>query len=85
MINKINTEYKFTSELINDENTSPKSVIFMRYNIIKELMIDLPDSAIITGDNLIEDLETKDGLNRQRAVQLYCLSVLNWNEFLFVD
>ncbi|MDC0936333.1 PSD1 and planctomycete cytochrome C domain-containing protein [Pirellulales bacterium] len=40
---------------------------------------------VAEGDELIQALETADGLNRLRAVQLYCLSVMNWNEFLFVD
>ncbi len=40
---------------------------------------------ISDGDRLIKELETKHELDRKRAVQLYCLSVMNWNEFLFVD
>jgi mono/diheme cytochrome c family protein len=40
---------------------------------------------IADGDQLIKDLQTKHQLDRARAVQLYCLSVMNWNEFLFVD
>lgn len=40
---------------------------------------------IADGVKLIERLEGGHGLSRQRTIQLYCLSVLNWNEFLFVD
>ncbi|TWU49222.1 PSD1 and planctomycete cytochrome C domain-containing protein [Rubripirellula reticaptiva] len=38
-----------------------------------------------SGDELIVALQNEYGLSRTRAVQLYCLSVMNWNEFLFVD
>jgi len=34
---------------------------------------------------LIESLEASDQISRSRAVELYCLTVLNWNEFLFLD
>lgn len=40
---------------------------------------------ITEGRRLMTNLEEKYGLNRQRAKELYCLSVMNWNEFLFVD
>ena len=36
-------------------------------------------------DELIAALEKKPEINRERAIQLYCLTVMNWNEFLFVD
>ncbi len=37
------------------------------------------------GVKLIQSLESRDELDRDRATQLYCLTVLNWNEFLFLD
>jgi hypothetical protein len=40
---------------------------------------------IADGKQLIEDLVNRRNLSRQRAAELYCLTVLNWNEFLFVD
>ncbi|NND97514.1 MAG: DUF1553 domain-containing protein, partial [Pirellulaceae bacterium] len=40
---------------------------------------------IADGEALIQSLQTEDGVNRQRALELYCLTVLNWNEFLFLD
>ena len=42
------------------------------------------DTEVQEGRQLIEKL-TKENIPRERAVQLYCLTVLNWNEFLFVD
>ncbi len=38
-----------------------------------------------SGETLIQSLQQDDGINRRRAVELYCLTVLNWNEFLFLD
>lgn len=43
------------------------------------------DEELSEGAALIQSLQHDDGLSRSRAVQLYCLTVLNWNEFLFVD
>ncbi|GAA4465670.1 PSD1 and planctomycete cytochrome C domain-containing protein [Novipirellula rosea] len=43
------------------------------------------DAEIADGDALIEKLVSHDGITRTRAVSLYCLTVMNWNEFLFVD
>ena len=43
------------------------------------------DEEISAGCELIEALQREHQLDRQRAVELYCLTVMNWNEFLFVD
>ncbi|MDG2223144.1 MAG: PSD1 and planctomycete cytochrome C domain-containing protein [Rubripirellula sp.] len=40
---------------------------------------------IADGKQLIEDLVNRRKLSPKRAAELYCLTVLNWNEFLFVD
>ena len=40
---------------------------------------------ISEGTQLIGQLQAKHKLTRDRAVALYCVSVMNWNEFLFVD
>ena len=40
---------------------------------------------VTDGVQLIGRMQTEHMLPRQRAVQLYCVSFLNWNEFLFVD
>jgi hypothetical protein len=46
---------------------------------------DASEEEIRAGAELIAQLETKHNIARQRAVQLYCLTVMNWNEFMFVD
>jgi mono/diheme cytochrome c family protein len=43
------------------------------------------DDEIHAGGELIAALQRDHALDRRRAVELYCLTVLNWNEFLFVD
>ncbi len=43
------------------------------------------DTEISDAGALIAELQHKYGMDRSRAVQLYCLTILNWNEFLFVD
>lgn len=40
---------------------------------------------IESGIKLIRTLQEKHQVDRRRAVELYCLTVMNWNEFLFVD
>ena len=37
------------------------------------------------GVALIKELQSEDGVTRARAVELYCVTVMNWNEFLFLD
>ncbi len=46
---------------------------------------DASETELSDGIELIQKLGTDKGLRRERAVSLYCLTVLNWNEFLFVD
>ncbi|KAA5541420.1 DUF1549 domain-containing protein [Roseiconus nitratireducens] len=43
------------------------------------------EKDIDDGEQLIEELQREHGLPREQAVELYCLSVFNWNEFLFLD
>lgn len=43
------------------------------------------EEEIESGCRLIQGLQQDHQLDRTRATELYCLSVLNWNEFLFVD
>ena len=65
------------SELDNSET--------VRRSVQTVLSRDASDEEVRAGCELISDLETKHGIDRQRAVQLYCLTVMNWNEFMFVD
>ncbi len=46
---------------------------------------DATDEEVGRAVKLIADLEGNYSLSRERAVQLYCLTILNWNEFLFLD
>ncbi|QDT09232.1 Planctomycete cytochrome C [Planctomycetes bacterium K23_9] len=46
---------------------------------------DASEKEIAEGNQLITSLESKEGVSRKRAAQLYCLTVINWNEFLFID
>ena len=43
------------------------------------------DQEIVNGTELLEDLKHKHEQNEEQAMQTLALSVLNWNEFLFVD
>jgi mono/diheme cytochrome c family protein len=43
------------------------------------------DEEVQAGRDLIATLQSEHGLERRRAIELYCLTVMNWNEFLFVD
>ncbi len=40
---------------------------------------------IAAGKALVAKLQAEHGLDDQAAKRLYCLSVMNWNEFLFLD
>ncbi|MCG8648994.1 MAG: PSD1 and planctomycete cytochrome C domain-containing protein [Pirellulales bacterium] len=64
-------------ELANDQ--------VVRRTIESVLARSASPEEIQDGVKLIEDLESKHGLGRSRAVQLYCMTVMNWNEFLFID
>lgn len=43
------------------------------------------EQEIAEGSKLMQDLQNDYGLSRSDAVDLYCLTVLNWNEFVFLD
>jgi mono/diheme cytochrome c family protein len=43
------------------------------------------DAEVERGVALIDELETKDGVGPGRALELYCLMVLNLNEFAYLD
>ncbi|TWU32269.1 Planctomycete cytochrome C [Novipirellula artificiosorum] len=46
---------------------------------------DATDAELVEGKELIESLQANDRIDRDRAVELFALTVMNWNEFLFVD
>lgn len=57
----------------------------VRRTIEAVLQRNATDDEIRKGDELIVSFIDQHHLSRERAVQLYCLSVMNWNEFLFLD
>ena len=46
---------------------------------------DASQVEITEGIALIKSLQAEHKFDRKRAVQLYCMTVMNWNEFLFLD
>jgi len=57
----------------------------VRKAILAVLSRKASEEEIENGTGLIARLQSDFSVNRDRAVELYCLSVLNWNEFLFLD
>lgn len=57
----------------------------VRRVIRKVLSREATDEEVAAGTELIQELQQEHKLDRARAVDLYCLTVMNWNEFLFVD
>ena len=57
----------------------------VRRTILAALSRPATEEEVEAGCGLIETLQRKHGLERGDAAELYCLTVLNWNEFLFVD
>ncbi len=43
------------------------------------------DLEIAAGTRLLSELQNHYGMSRGDAIDLFCLSVLNWNEFIFLD
>jgi hypothetical protein len=43
------------------------------------------DAEVERGVALIDELEAKDGVGPGRALELYCLMILNLNEFAYLD
>ena len=42
-------------------------------------------AEVARGVALVDALEEQDGVGPSRAVELYCLMVLNLNEFIYLD
>ena len=43
------------------------------------------DEEVAQGVALVEKLEGQDGVGPSRALELYCVMVLNLNEFAYLD
>lgn len=57
----------------------------VRRTISTALSRQATEQEIAEGSELIDELQKKFGVERDRAVELYAVTVLNWNEFLFLD
>jgi hypothetical protein len=68
---------------IDADNSDDSQVV--RDTILAVLARQASDDEVRDGVALIEKLESQYGIARSRAVQLYCMTVMNWNEFLFID
>lgn len=68
---------------IDGEQTDDAEVV--RRTILAVLSREATSEEIAAGQRLIETLQSEHKLDRRRAVELYCVTVMNWNEFLFVD
>ena len=58
---------------------------FVRGVIAAVFARDATDVELTEGVELIERFNVEHKLSDKKARQLYCLSVMNWNEFLFLD
>ncbi len=68
---------------IDADNIDDREIV--RRTIPAVMSRDATAQEIADGNSLINNLQTEDGVTRDRAVQLYCMTVMNWNEFLFLD
>ena len=57
----------------------------VRRTVETVLAREATSDEIEAGKALMTDLQENYSITRPRAVQLYCLTVLNWNEFMFLD
>ncbi len=71
------------SSSIDAKNVGDEVVV--RRTVERVLQRDVTDADIKRGVDLMTSLQGDFGVDRDRAVDLFCLSVMNWNEFLFID
>ena len=62
-----------------------KDADIVKETIVAVLSRDASELEIKRGAELISELQSDYSVSRERAIELFCLSVLNWNEFLFLD
>ena len=79
----IHREADRLAESIDVEKIDDAEVV--RRTLRAVLARDATAEEIREGSSLIKSLQDNYHVARRRAVQLYCLTVMNWNEFLFVD
>ena len=49
------------------------------------LVRTVADDEVASGVALVDRLEDQDGVGPSRAFELYCLMILNLNEFIYLD
>jgi hypothetical protein len=79
----IHIQAKRLAESIDADEIDDQEVV--RRTVREVLTRDATAAEIENGGGLIENLQSEHGVTRERAVELYCLTVMNWNEFLFID
>lgn len=79
----IHQQAKRLSESLDSSQIDNSEIV--RRTIASVLSRAATEEEIMAGADLIDSLQSDHQLPRERAVQLYCLTVMNWNEFLFVD
>jgi hypothetical protein len=79
----IHIQAKRLAESIDADEIDDQEVV--RRTMRAVLTRDATAAEIENGGGLIENLQSEHGVTRERAVELYCLTVMNWNEFLFID
>lgn len=87
-LSMLNSEFahataKKLSASIDAANIAEDAIV--RRTIDRLLQRDATPMDIRRGVDLIHDLQNDYSVERDRAIELFCLSVMNWNEFLFVD
>lgn len=70
------------AELLKNEPTSEDRV---RRGLSRVLQRTPDDSEVRQGLQLMKQLQTEDGLTADQALQYFCLTALNLNEFIYLD
>ncbi|MEL6106415.1 MAG: DUF1553 domain-containing protein [Planctomycetota bacterium] len=76
---------RLTATIADSQTRKMDDAGFVRQAIRRVLARDPSEEEVAAGIGLIKLFQTKHGLGETRAKQLYALSVMNWNEFLFLD
>lgn len=79
----IHEQGKRLAGAVNAAESSEDQVV--RSVIQRTLTRDATAEETNEGIKLIKRLQDEYNVSRERAIQLYCITVLNWNEFLFID
>ncbi|MGI9470064.1 MAG: DUF1553 domain-containing protein [Rubripirellula sp.] len=79
----IHQQAKRLSAAIDSAEISDEEVVGRAIQFV--LSREATKEEVVAGVKLIEELQRENSMERERAAELYCLTVMNWNEFLFVD